>query len=178
MNIAHARPQDARSVAVIHVEAWRAAYVGIVPADVLASLSVDKREAMWRQCISQGKPELLVARVDAAVVGWLSFGPCRDAGSAEAQAELWAIYVRPAAWSSGAGRSLWLRARDLMRVQGFESCSLWVLAQNERAIRFYGAAGFLHDGVPPKSLEMGGAQLQELRMVTRLHGELPQATGQ
>jgi L-amino acid N-acyltransferase YncA len=170
MSITHATLEDARRVAEIHVEAWRAAYAGIVPAAVLASLSVDKREAVWCKCIAQGKPELLVVRVDGDVAGWLSFGRCRDDGSADTQAEVWAIYVRPAAWSSGAGRSLWLRARELMLAQGFESCSLWVLAQNERAIRFYGAAGFLHDGALPKLLELGGAQLQEIRMISRLAG--------
>jgi ribosomal protein S18 acetylase RimI-like enzyme len=111
---------------------------------------------------------LLVAKVDGAVTGWLSFGRCRDEGSADTQAEVWAIYVRPASWSSGAGRALWLRARELMRVQGFESCSLWVLALNERAIRFYGAAGFVHDGAAPKSFVLGGAQLQEERMISQL----------
>jgi L-amino acid N-acyltransferase YncA len=168
MNVSPAIAEDARAIAEIHVEAWRTAYVGIVPADYLASLSVDKREEMWSACIAAGKPELLVAKADGVVTGWLSFGRCRDEGSADTQAEVWAIYVRPAAWSSGAGRSLWLRARELMRAQGFESCSLWVLAQNERAIRFYGAAGFVQDGEPPKTFVLGGAQLQEMQMVAGL----------
>ncbi len=170
MNITHATPEDARQVAEIHVEAWRAAYAGIVPAGYLAALSVDKREAMWSACIAAGKPELLLAKADGTVTGWLSFGRCRDEGSADTQAEVWAIYVRPASWSSGTGRALWLRARELMRAQGFESCSLWVLARNERAIGFYRAAGFSHDGGASNTLEMGGAQLQEIRFVTQLVG--------
>lgn len=168
MRVVPANPEDARVVAEIHVEAWRAAYVGIVPAEYLATLSVDKREAMWSACIAAGKPELLLAKADGTVTGWLSFGRCRDEGSAFTQAEVWAIYVRPASWSSGAGQALWLRARELMRAQGFESCSLWVLALNERAIRFYGAAGFVDDGAAPKTFPLGGAQLQEIRMITQL----------
>jgi L-amino acid N-acyltransferase YncA len=168
MNISHAIVEDVRAIAEIHVEAWRAAYAGIVPADYLAALSVDKREEMWSACIAAGKPELLLAKAEGAVTGWLSFGRCRDEGSADTVAEVWAIYVRPASWSSGAGRALWLRARELMRAQGFESCSLWVLALNERAIRFYGAAGFVHDGAAPKTFVLGGAQLQEIRMTSQL----------
>jgi hypothetical protein len=44
VEVAQANLEYARSVAEIHVEAWRAAYAGIVPADYLAALSVDKRE--------------------------------------------------------------------------------------------------------------------------------------
>ena len=33
---------DAAAIAAVHVEAWRETYVGIVPAQVLAGLSVDR----------------------------------------------------------------------------------------------------------------------------------------
>jgi hypothetical protein len=48
MAIEPATADDAGAIAQIHVDAWRAAYVGILPDDHLASLSVDEREAMWR----------------------------------------------------------------------------------------------------------------------------------
>jgi len=170
MQVVHAAPEDARAVAEIHVDTWRAAYASFVPADYLASLSVEDREAMWSECIATGAPELLVVKDASGVRGWLGFGQCRDEGSAEAEAEVWAIYVAPSAWSTGAGRSLWLRARELMLAQGFTACSLWVFPQNDRAIKFYSSAGFAHDGSAPKSFELGGAQLQEVRFVSRLDG--------
>lgn len=85
-------------------------------------------------------------------------------------AEVWAIYVSASAWSTGVGRLLWQRTRELMLVQDFKSCSLWVLAQNERAIKFYHSAGFARDGSAPKSVEIGGTQLQEVRFVAQLDG--------
>ena len=57
-----------------------------------------------------------------------------------------------------------------MLEQGFTSCSLWVFPQNDRAIKFYRSAGFAHDGSAPKSLELGGKQLQEVRFVSQLDG--------
>ena len=33
---------DAAAIAAVHVEAWRETYVGIVPVQVLAGLSVDR----------------------------------------------------------------------------------------------------------------------------------------
>ena len=170
MQVAHAAPEDARAVAEIHVDTWRAAYASIVPADYLSWLSVERREAMWNECIATGAPELLVAKKAGVVQGWLSFGQCRDEGSPKTEAEVWAIYVAPSAWSTGAGRLLWLRARELMLAQGFKSCSLWVFPQNDRAIKFYHSAGFVHDGSEPKSFELGGTQLQEVRFVSRLDG--------
>ncbi|HDZ48186.1 hypothetical protein LCGC14_0026500 [marine sediment metagenome] len=167
MNVVQATPEDVRAVAEIHVAAWRAAYRSIIPDDYLASLSIERREAMWRECIAAGDPELLVAKKAGVVQGWLSFGKCRDIGSHTSEAEVWAIYVSPAAWSSGAGRSLWQRAKELMLEQGFKACSLWVFPQNERAIKFYRSVGFAHDGSAPKNFELGGAQLQEVRFVSQ-----------
>ncbi|PKO31953.1 MAG: N-acetyltransferase [Betaproteobacteria bacterium HGW-Betaproteobacteria-9] len=168
MQIDHAQPEDARAVAEIHVNAWRVAYASILSAEYLASLSVDQREAMWHKCIAAGEPELLVAKRHGAVVGWMSFGDSRDDGAPKSEAEVWALYVAPECWSSGAGRQLWLRARELMRDRGFTTCSLWVFPQNERAIRFYRAAGFVADAGPPQAFELGGRQLQEVRYVCRL----------
>jgi len=95
MHIAPARLEDARQVAEIHVTTWQSAYQGIVPAEYLASLSVDQREAMWRESIAEGVPELLVAKAEGGMVGWVAFGPCRDEGSPADSAEVWAIYVAP-----------------------------------------------------------------------------------
>ncbi|MDQ7730754.1 GNAT family N-acetyltransferase [Halomonas sp. SpR8] len=167
MKVVHAAPEDARAVAEIHVEAWRAAYRFIVPTDYLNSLSIERREDMWGECIAAGEPELLVAKKAGVVQGWISFGKCRDIGSHNSEAEVWAIYVSPTAWSTGAGRLLWLRAKELMLEQDFKSCSLWVFPQNERAIKFYHSAGFSHDGAAPKNFELGGAQLQEVRFVSQ-----------
>lgn len=170
MQIDHAQSGDARTVADIHVNAWRAAYASVLSAEYLASLSVDAREAMWRQCIAAGEPALLVAKHHGAVVGWLSFGASRGEGAPPSEGEVWALYVAPACWSTGAGRQLWLRALELMRDRGFTTCCLWVFPQNERAIRFYRAAGFVADARPPQSFELGGRQLQEVRYVCRMDG--------
>ncbi|UEQ05376.1 GNAT family N-acetyltransferase [Halomonas profundus] len=172
MDVVHVNPEDARTVAEIHIEAWRAAYRSIVPADYLDSLSIERRAAMWDECIAAGDPELLVAKKAGVVQGWLSFGQCRDIGSHKSEAEVWAIYVSPTAWSTGVGRVLWLRAKELMLEQGFKSCTLWVFPQNERAIKFYRSVGFAHDGAAPKNFELGGVQLEEVRFVTQLLGGL------
>ena len=163
MQVTHATLEDARAVAEIHVLSWQSAYKLILPVEYLTSLSVDKREAWWKQCIVAGTPQLLVAKTHGAVQGWLNFGACRDEDSTPSNAQVWALYVSPNSWSTGAGRALWLRARELMLAQGFKSCSLWVFPQNSRAITFYQAAGFHRDSSPTKSFELAGRQLEEVR---------------
>ena len=168
MQVTHATLEDARIVAEIHVLSWQSAYKSIMPAEYLASLSVEGREESWKTCIVAGTPKLLVAKTNDAIRGWLSFGACRDEDSTPSGAEVWALYVSPESWSTGTGRTLWVRARELMLEQGFKSCSLWVFPQNSRAIKFYQAAGFVRDSSPPKSFELAGRQLQEVRYVCQL----------
>jgi hypothetical protein len=55
--IRSATPGDARAIATIHVEAWRAAYRGIVPDEYLDSLSIDGRESTWRQNLLAAEPQ-------------------------------------------------------------------------------------------------------------------------
>lgn len=170
MEIMRAISEDAHDIALVHVLAWQAAYNGIVPAEHLAAQSVEKREAVWRECIAKGTPEILVAKTAGQLVGWVAFGPSRDADAPHQAAEVWAIYVAPSHWSRGVGRLLWLHAREQLAEKGFKSISVWVLAENARAIRFYGAAGFIADPVGQKEVTMAGKPLRELRYETALNG--------
>ena len=61
-------------------------------------------------------------------------------------AELYALYVRPAWWSTGTGRALMDRVLARSARAGYSSITLWVLRDNRRARRFYERAGFAPDG--------------------------------
>jgi len=126
---------------------------------------------MWRDTISSGKSELLVAKDVDQIVGFASFGPSRDEGASSKDAEVWAIYVLPGHWAQDVGRQMWLRAQEILVAQGYQSVSLWVLAENARAIRFYLAAGFLPEPASAKEIVLGGKSLQEVRYVAALSGK-------
>ena len=155
--------EDGHAIAELHVLTWRAVYQGIVPDEYLATLSIEKREAFWRESIVKGTPELRVARIEGRITGWVATGPCRDEGASPQSGEVWAIYVAPSHWSSGVGRALWLSARERLRHHGYTSVRLWVLAENSRAIRFYVAAGFAPDLSSAKEVTLGGKPLTEVR---------------
>lgn len=172
MEIVRATPKDAHDIAQVHVLAWRAAYDGIVPAKHLAAQSIVKREAVWRESLAQGTPEVLVAKAENRLVGWIAFGPSRDENAGSQTDEIWAMYVAPSHWSRGVGRLLWTHARARLVAQDYKSVSVWVLAENTRAIKFYCAAGFAVDPSGRKEVPMAGKLLQELRYETALNGQL------
>jgi ribosomal protein S18 acetylase RimI-like enzyme len=170
LRIEPATPADAQAVAEVQVLSWQQAYRGIFPDEFLAQLSVERRTAMWRDSIATGRPQVLVARIEDRVAGFIACGPCRDEAAPDTTAEVWAFYLAPDRWSTGMGRALWQAARERMLLQGAHHVSLWVIATNPRAIRFYLAAGFCPEPGSIKPLTIGGVQVQEERYVQELRG--------
>ena len=166
MNIRQVVAADARGVATVHVRSWQSAYRGIVADAYLDSLSIDRRESVWRESIRRGTPEIWVAEIDSRVVGWTAFGPSRDQDARPETGELEAIYLLPSHWATGVGRALLLITRRRLIERGFSTATLWVLTHNARAIHFYTAGGFAPDPASEKSIDVGGRTLSEIRYQT------------
>ena len=168
MRISEATVDDSRAVAEIHVAAWRSAYAGLMPAEYLAGLSVDTREAVWRAELSRSPQRVALVKADERVLGWIFWGASRDKDVDPSTAEIWAINVSPDCWSRGVGRLLILHARSYLAKAGYQAVNLWVLERNVRAIGFYRKMGFAPDTMNPKLIEIGGAPLIEIRYVVPL----------
>jgi ribosomal protein S18 acetylase RimI-like enzyme len=162
---------DARAIAGIHVRSWRAAYRGLVPAELLASLSVERREAMWRTAVGSPDIAVLVADRDGAVVGFVEVGATHDLeGDPSTTGEVMAIYVDPDVYGQGAGRSLMEGAVDELGRRGFVRATLWVFTANDRARRFYERVGWRPDGAT-KIDQYGDAHLHEVRYAREIEAE-------
>ena len=148
MTIRPARPADAREIAEVHVRTWQAAYRHAFPAEVLDNLSVDEREELWREHLERGRAAW-VALDEARIAGFVSVGPSR---TEEDTGELYAIYVEPEAWGSGAAHELMTAARDWFAQEGYATAMLWVLADNPRARRFYEREGWRAEGTRIETL--------------------------
>jgi ribosomal protein S18 acetylase RimI-like enzyme len=168
VNVRRGSVADARAVAEVHVQSWQAAYRDLVPQSYLDTLSVDTREKFWREAIEREGPELWLAETDGSVVGWVAFGPSRDPDADGSVGEISAIYLLPSHWSTGIGLKLWLTARARLIELGFATVTLWVFAENSRAIRFYRAAGFEPMPESEQRHERGGKSLLEQRYICRL----------
>jgi ribosomal protein S18 acetylase RimI-like enzyme len=131
---------DAHAIADLHVRAWRAAYDGLLPRAMLDGLSVAQRTAMWSRNASDPEAHVVVAQswADAAgIVGFVAYGACRDDDAAPDTGEIYALYVEPDRIGTGLGRTLLGHAEADLRARGCRAATLWALAANQRARRFY-----------------------------------------
>lgn len=153
---------DIPDLARIHVQSWQVAYAGLLDAGYLAQLSVQERVLSWQRILAAGESTTWVARDDSGrVQAFLSHGPCRDRDAPADRGEIWALYAHPDAWGRGAGRSLMDCALQTLRAQGMRSVSLWMLRGNQRALRFYEAAGFAEVPGSVQRFELGGRTVEE-----------------
>jgi GNAT superfamily N-acetyltransferase len=173
LHIRRATIQDSRVIAEIGVAGWQAAYRAILPGEFLASLSVDAREVAWRMRLASEEgdsaPSWIAARHGRAIA-YLSSGPPRDEDVTPPAAEVYAIYVLPDAWRSGAGRALMAAALDRWGADPATTMVLWVLEANSPARQFYQAMGWRPDGAR-QLIELGGVKVREVRY--RLIAERP-----
>ena len=137
--VRRAAPEDARAIAAVKVVAWQATYVGVVPQALLDAMDVDEHERMCERWLSGASNAVFVGEQGGIVVGFVNVGPCDHQPGV---GELYAIYVRPEAWSTGAGLALmetgvaWLGER-------WPEAILWVAEENPRARRFYELFGWV-----------------------------------
>jgi ribosomal protein S18 acetylase RimI-like enzyme len=151
---------DADEIGRVHAATWRATYTGVFPE---SAFDVAERRRWWRETLAREphpSSAVLVAEDDGEIVGFVTVGAARD--EPDSVGELYAIYVDPRRWGTGAGRTLMEQGEESMRASGFAEAVLWVLEGNERAERFYRAAGWTHDG-GRKVEEFQGAELTEVR---------------
>ena len=163
MAVRTATGDDALAIETIRVRGWQVAYRHVFPAEELDRQPVD--ESRWRARLLSPPPgwTTLVAEREGRVVGFASVGPSRDE---RALGELYAIYVDPDEWSTGAGRDLLERAEAVLR-RAYAEALLWVLEENPRARRFYERAGWWPDGAR-KAEDRWGVRAPEVRYRKRL----------
>jgi ribosomal protein S18 acetylase RimI-like enzyme len=129
VEIRRASVADAADLAAVHVRTWQAAYEHVFGSQRLEGMEVSARTAQWRRRLERGE-NAFVADDDGRVAGFVWVGPSRDP---DAQGELYAIYVLPEAWGSGAGSALMRAGVEAMRDAGYRESILWVLEDNPRA---------------------------------------------
>ncbi len=160
-----ATSRDAKAIAEIHIATWQAAYKDLMPQDYLDQMTVEKRQAYWREAIEYSEPQVLVATDGDKLVGFAGFDRSRDPKTRSTVGEIWAIYVTPAHWRQGVGLALWDGARDGLKEEGCTQVTMWVLLGNERALEFAEhAAGFKREMTTLKTVDFGTVKLEEIRL--------------
>ena len=73
-----ARPEDVAEIARIQIDTWRAAYTAVLPAPVLAALTVDQARAAWAEAVTSppsARHHVLVAYEQDRLVGFVALAP-------------------------------------------------------------------------------------------------------
>lgn len=141
MIIGRATPADATELGRVHVQAWREAYPGIVPAAILDALDPAERAAMWTRVLTAGEAVWLARDPTGALLGFAAAGPQREPDILPFPGEIYAVYLLRAAQRRNLGRRLMAQAARHLLAQSHHSASLWVLDGNTTAIAFYTALG-------------------------------------
>jgi ribosomal protein S18 acetylase RimI-like enzyme len=165
MSIRSAVEDDAFSIARVQILAWRQAYAGMMPQDFLDRMDSVRRVTSWRRALSA--PDAMVTDVVVGtageIVGFCVYGSSRDADAAAGVGELVAINLLPAHWRRGLGRMMMERLLTIASERRWQALTLWVMASNMQARRFYEAHGFEADGASQIDLKLTGAPLHLLR---------------
>jgi GNAT superfamily N-acetyltransferase len=167
LTLRDARPEDALSVARVHVRSWQVAYRGLLPHDYLDALRPEDRMTHYDfGKIDATAPATIVAAFDDnTIVGFATAGP--SGADTPMTGELMALYVEPDAWGRGVGRRLIEEARARLHRSGFTDALLWVLVGNERAAQFYRRDGWSTDD-HRRTQRVWGVLVDEIRFRRRL----------
>jgi L-amino acid N-acyltransferase YncA len=133
-----------------------------MPDALLDGLSVDDRHRVWTQNLSAAQSQTLVVESEVEIIVWASIGPCRDAET-QGLAEVYGIYLDPAHYRKGFGKSIWSEAVRRLNAMGYHELVVWVLSENAPARRFYEAMGGTLDAGVEKVFTREGARLLEVR---------------
>lgn len=141
-----ATPDDARTIATIHVEGWRAAYSHIVPPGLMPSRTVDARERDFLEALSAVTPDeryWLLER-DGCPAGFAYTRPGRDRDIPSA-GELKLFYTAPVLRGAGVGGQLFRHAIGDLLARGLHPY-LYTFRENAAARTWYEAHGWRADG--------------------------------
>lgn len=116
----------------------------------------------WDKVVAEhAAPNALLVAVDESgdVIGYAAVHP--------QDGEMYLLFVHPKHAGRGVGRALLAAAHDALRAAGCRQVFLYTHEQNKRALAFYEAAGYSHDGTLRES-DFRGVHLREPRLVKTL----------
>jgi ribosomal protein S18 acetylase RimI-like enzyme len=164
MSIRKAELLDAKGIAQVHVAAWKSAYRGLLPDNVLDRLAVDDVERRWKERIAKPWGHIFVVEKKDRLVGFVACGGSQDEDiDQDKVGEIYVLYVHPEEWRRGYGTVLLDKAIGRLRGDGVEKVILWVLRGNELALGFYEAAGFEADGASRVKQRVDGLEMPIVR---------------
>ena len=170
LEVRFARLDEAQSIARLHLSACRALHAGQVPDSHWHETPLTRRVAFWREAIEFGEPQVIMALQGDSLRGFVGFDRSRDPKSRNTTGELWALYVDPQHLGQGVGLALWDAAREGLIEEGCSEVTVWVPLRAQHSLRFFDAAGFKREINTARTVPIGGAKVEEMRLRRPLLG--------
>jgi ribosomal protein S18 acetylase RimI-like enzyme len=137
IRIRSAEPADADAIARVQAATWQAAYLGMLPHEILAAFGQAQGGAFWERVLVKAPTEsVLVAELEQQMLGFVSAGPIRQRIPGY-DGEFYALYVLPEAQGCGIGTALVAHAARALVRQRWLGAAVWVLEDNHLGRRFY-----------------------------------------
>lgn len=140
----------------VHWRSWHETYTGLVDPAFMKEYTLEK-------CVETAHrwpDNLLVAKDGDRVIGFVGYGECRDDAMTNC-GEVFSIYVLADHHGQKVGYDLMNAAFE--KLASYQKVVVWVLKNNNKAIRFYERYGFRFDGTEKEI--MLGTPNTELRMI-------------
>ena len=128
----------------MHIQSWRDAYAGILPASFLDAPVEKEFTRYWRDVDIRTQDLVLVAEKDS-LYGFIAVW-CRPAAYIDN------LHVKPSLRNHKIGTRLLVAAADELLTRGLTTAFLWVFEQNPKAIRFYERMGGVVAEEAPKNI--------------------------
>lgn len=170
VSVRPARADDVAEIARIQVETWGHGYAAIVPAPVLAAVTIEAAAAAWTQAVSappSPRHHVLVAMEQEWLVGFIALGPTDDLQQADAEKDttvaIGPILVEPRWGRRGHASRLMAAAVDTARLDGMTRAICWIPEGDTVTREFLIGAGWAPDGLA-RALDTGAGELREIRL--------------
>lgn len=148
--------EDVEAMSFIHARTWKSAYKDFISSDYLNIISDEGWIPLFKRAFSENLHEAAVYEKNGKITGTVTFGRGRLSGTCTTTdddtaskvnvntsgGEIISLYVLPEFWSTKQGYELTRFAVEKLKNQGYKSCYLWVIKDNERAVNFYKKFGF------------------------------------
>ena len=166
VEIQRAEAEHASSIAEVHTRSFRFSYAHLPVTRRSAETGLEGRVVVWDQRLRRSDRATLVAIDEDRVVGFVHLGQSPDDDADGTTGHIYSVHVDPDLTGRGIGGQLVAAATTALGSDGYRAATLWVLAGNERARRFYQRLGWQGDGsVRTEILSVGSEEGDEVEVV-------------
>lgn len=176
MDIRPATAGDAAGIAAVHTDSFLATYRHLPVTRRAAETGLAERVGLWERRLRREDRTTVVAAVGDRVVGFVHIGESPDPDE-DRTGQVLSIHVSPGSRGNGIGTRLMAEAVAALEAGGYRHASLWVVADNQSARRFYERLGWDADGTSRREMLAVGDEEGDEVVVVRYRREFPVDTG-